>query len=89
MFAFKVLLQANRDKLARLISNEHSKVYSDAFGEVTRGLEVVEYACGITHLQKGEHSANVGTGVDSHSLMIPLGVCVGIPPFKVPAMMPM
>jgi malonate-semialdehyde dehydrogenase (acetylating) / methylmalonate-semialdehyde dehydrogenase len=89
MFAFKALLEANMDRLARLISNEHGKVYSDAVGEITRGLEVVEYACGIPHLQKGEHSANVGTGVDSHSLMQPLGVCVGITPFNFPAMVPM
>jgi len=89
MFAFKTLLESNKDKLARIISNEHGKVYSDAIGEITRGLEVVEYACGIPHLQKGEHSANVGTGVDSHSLMQPLGVCVGITPFNFPAMVPM
>ncbi|MGX9418711.1 CoA-acylating methylmalonate-semialdehyde dehydrogenase [Vibrio sp. WJH972] len=89
MFAFKALLEANKDALARLISNEHGKVYSDAIGEITRGLEVVEYACGIPHLQKGEHSANVGSGVDSHSLMQPLGVCVGITPFNFPAMVPM
>ena len=89
MFAFKALLEANKDTLARLISNEHGKVFSDAIGEITRGLEVVEYACGIPHLQKGEHSANVGTGVDSHSLMQPLGVCVGITPFNFPAMVPM
>jgi malonate-semialdehyde dehydrogenase (acetylating)/methylmalonate-semialdehyde dehydrogenase len=89
MFAFKALLEANMDRLARLISNEHGKVYSDAIGEITRGKEVVEYACGIPHLQKGEHSANVGTGVDSHSLMQPLGVCVGITPFNFPAMVPM
>jgi malonate-semialdehyde dehydrogenase (acetylating)/methylmalonate-semialdehyde dehydrogenase len=68
MFAFKALLEANRDKLPRLISNEHGKVYSDAVGEVTCGMEVVEYACGIPHLQKGEHSANVDTGVDSASV---------------------
>ncbi|RBW46910.1 methylmalonate-semialdehyde dehydrogenase (CoA acylating) [Psychromonas sp. B3M02] len=89
MFAFKTLLESNKDKLARLISNEHGKVYSDALGEITRGLEVVEFACGIPHLQKGEHSANVGTGVDSYSLMQPLGVCVGITPFNFPAMVPM
>ena len=89
MFAFKALLEANKDALARLISKEHGKVFSDAIGEITRGLEVVEYACGIPHLQKGEHSANVGTGVDSHSLMQPLGVCVGITPFNFPAMVPM
>ncbi len=89
MFSFKALLEANKEKLAALISSEHGKVLSDAMGEVTRGLEVVEYACGIPHLQKGEHSANVGTGVDSHSLMQPLGVCVGITPFNFPAMVPM
>lgn len=89
LFSFKALLEKNKDKLARLISNEHGKVYSDALGELARGIEVVEYACGIPHLQKGEHSANVGTGVDSHSLMQPLGVCVGITPFNFPAMVPM
>ncbi|OLQ72217.1 methylmalonate-semialdehyde dehydrogenase (acylating) [Photobacterium proteolyticum] len=89
MFKFKALLEENMEKLATLISQEHGKVYSDAVGEVTRGLEVVEFACGIPHLQKGEHSANVGTGVDSHSLMQPLGVCAGITPFNFPAMVPM
>ncbi|PHM36782.1 aldehyde dehydrogenase [Xenorhabdus mauleonii] len=89
MFKFKSLIEENRDRLARLISEEHGKIYSDAVGELTRGLEVVEFACGIPHLQKGEHSANVGTGVDSHSLMQPLGVCVGITPFNFPAMVSM
>ncbi|GKW23625.1 methylmalonate-semialdehyde dehydrogenase (acylating) [Pectobacterium carotovorum subsp. carotovorum] len=89
LFRFKALLEERMDTLARLISQEHGKIYSDAVGEVTRGLEVVEFACGIPHLQKGEHSANVGTGVDSHSLMQPLGVCVGITPFNFPAMVPM
>ncbi|PRI21454.1 CoA-acylating methylmalonate-semialdehyde dehydrogenase [Pectobacterium versatile] len=89
LFRFKALLEERMDTLARLISQEHGKVYSDAVGEVTRGLEVVEFACGIPHLQKGEHSANVGTGVNSHSLMQPLGVCVGITPFNFPAMVPM
>ena len=89
MFRFKALLEENMDRLARLISEEHGKVFSDAVGELTRGLEVVEFACGIPHLQKGEHSANVGTGVDSHSLMQPLGVCAGITPFNFPAMVPM
>jgi malonate-semialdehyde dehydrogenase (acetylating)/methylmalonate-semialdehyde dehydrogenase len=73
MFRFKALLEENMDRLARLISEEHGKVFSDAVGELTRGLEVVEFACG-PHLQKGEHSANVGTGVDSHSLMQPRGL---------------
>ncbi|MBT2916843.1 aldehyde dehydrogenase family protein, partial [Vibrio anguillarum] len=85
----KALLEQNMVRLARIISNEHGKIYSDAVGEVTRGLEVVEFACGIPHLQKGEHSANVGTHVDSHSLMQPLGVCAGITPFNFPAMVPM
>ncbi|MBD2797452.1 CoA-acylating methylmalonate-semialdehyde dehydrogenase [Xenorhabdus sp. 18] len=89
LFKFKSLLEENQDRLARLISEEHGKIYSDAVGELTRGLEVVEFACGIPHLQKGEHSANVGTGVDSHSLMQPLGVCAGITPFNFPAMVPM
>ncbi|PWC13456.1 CoA-acylating methylmalonate-semialdehyde dehydrogenase [Brenneria corticis] len=89
IFRFKALLEENMDTLARQISQEHGKVYSDAVGEITRGLEVVEFACGIPHLQKGEHSANVGSGVDSHSLMQPLGVCAGITPFNFPAMVPM
>lgn len=89
MFRFKAVLEANIEYLARLISEEHGKVFSDAVSELTRGLEAVEFACGIAHLQKGEHSANIGTGVDSHSLMQPLGVCVGITPFNFPAMVPM
>ena len=64
-------------------------MFSDAKGELTRGLEVVEFACGIPHLQKGEKSLNVGTGVDSWSQMMPLGVCAGIVPFNFPAMVPM
>lgn len=89
LFRFKSLLEKNRDRLAGLICEEQGKMYSDALGELTRGLEVVEFACGIAHLQKGEHSANVGTGVDCHSLMQPLGVCAGITPFNFPAMVPM
>ncbi|MDV6319845.1 CoA-acylating methylmalonate-semialdehyde dehydrogenase [Chromohalobacter sp. HP20-39] len=89
LFKFKALVEEHADELARLISREHGKVFSDAKGEVTRGLEVVEFACGIPHLQKGEHSMNVGTGVDSYSMMQPLGVCAGISPFNFPAMVPM
>ncbi|MCS2608152.1 CoA-acylating methylmalonate-semialdehyde dehydrogenase [Halomonas dongshanensis] len=89
LFKFKALVEEHADELARLISSEHGKVFSDAKGEVTRGLEVVEFACGIPHLQKGEHSMNVGTGVDSYSMMQPLGVCAGISPFNFPAMVPM
>jgi malonate-semialdehyde dehydrogenase (acetylating)/methylmalonate-semialdehyde dehydrogenase len=89
LFKFKALVEEHTDELARLISSEHGKVFSDAKGEVTRGLEVVEFACGIPHLQKGEHSMNVGTGVDSYSMMQPLGVCAGISPFNFPTMVPM
>ncbi|WP_087720185.1 CoA-acylating methylmalonate-semialdehyde dehydrogenase [Salinicola salarius] len=89
LFKFKALVEEHTDELARLITREHGKVFSDAKGEVTRGLEVVEFACGIPHLQKGEHSMNVGTGVDSYSMMQPLGVCAGISPFNFPAMVPM
>lgn len=89
MFQFKALLEQHKDELARLISQEHGKVLSDAHGELTRGLEVVEFACGIPHLLKGEHSLNVGRGVDSFSLMQPLGVCAGITPFNFPAMVPL
>mgnify|MGYP005827616277 FL=1 len=89
LFKFKALVEEHTDELARLISSEHGKVLSDAKGEVTRGLEVVEFACGIPHLQKGEHSMNVGSGVDSYSMMQPLGVCAGISPFNFPAMVPM
>ena len=89
MFRFKELMEQHRDELARLISREHGKVFSDAQGELTRGLEVVEFACGIPHLLKGEHSLNVGRGVDSHSMMQPVGVCAGITPFNFPAMVPL
>lgn len=89
MFKYKALLEEHTDEIARLIASEHGKVFSDAKGELTRGIEVVEYACGMPHLQKGEHSLNVGTGVDSFSLMQPLGVCAGITPFNFPAMVPL
>lgn len=89
LFKFKALLESNFDLLAEMISLEHGKVLSDAKGELTRGIEVVEFACGIPHLQKGEFSSNVGTGVDSFSLMQPLGVCAGISPFNFPVMVPM
>ena len=89
MFRFKALLEQQRGELAALITREHGKVQSDAQGELTRGLEVVEFACGIPHLQKGEFSQNVGSGVDSWSLMQPVGVCAGITPFNFPAMVPL
>ena len=89
MFAFKALIDQHRDELAELITMEHGKVLSDARNELARGLEVVEFATGIPHLLKGEHSLNVGRGVDGYSLMQPLGVCAGISPFNFPAMVPM
>lgn len=89
MFKFKALLEAHADELAEIISREHGKVFSDAHGEVTRGLEVVEFACGIPQLLKGEYSEQVGSGIDMYSVRQPLGVCVGITPFNFPAMVPM
>ncbi|BFU63535.1 CoA-acylating methylmalonate-semialdehyde dehydrogenase [Rodentibacter abscessus] len=89
LFKFKELLQRDWDTLARLITEEHGKVYSDSCGELTRGLEVVEFACGIPHLLKGEFSEQAGKGIDIHSSMQPLGVTIGITPFNFPAMVPM
>ncbi|MEP2619128.1 MAG: aldehyde dehydrogenase family protein, partial [Marinomonas sp.] len=89
LFKYKALLEHHADEIATLITQEHGKVFSDAKGELTRGIEVVEFSCGIPHLQKGEHSLNVGRDVDSMSLMQPLGVCAGITPFNFPAMVPM
>ncbi len=86
---FRALLEENADALAEIISREHGKVHDDALGEVTRGLEVVEFAVGIPHLLKGEVTENVGTSVDSHSLRQPLGVVAGITPFNFPTMVPM
>jgi malonate-semialdehyde dehydrogenase (acetylating)/methylmalonate-semialdehyde dehydrogenase len=89
LFRFKALLEQHLDELARLITLEHGKVFSDARGEVIRGTEVVEFACGIPQLLKGEFSESVGTGVDSWSQRQPVGVCAGITPFNFPAMVPM
>ena len=89
MFRFKDLLDRHQKDIARVISAEHGKTLSDAEGEVTRGLEVVEFACGAPHLLKGEYSDSVGTGIDSFSLRQPLGVVAGITPFNFPAMVPM
>jgi malonate-semialdehyde dehydrogenase (acetylating)/methylmalonate-semialdehyde dehydrogenase len=89
MFAFRELLNENVDELARIVSSEHGKVLEDAKGEVLRGLEVVEFACGIPHLLKGEYSDQVSTTVDAYSFRQPLGVCAGITPFNFPAMVPM
>ncbi|HAH12759.1 MAG TPA: methylmalonate-semialdehyde dehydrogenase (CoA acylating), partial [Pantoea agglomerans] len=89
LFNFKALMEKHRDELAALIVSEHGKVWSDALGELTRGIEVIEFACGIPHLLKGEYSPNVGSGVDSYSLMQPVGVVAGITPFNFPAMVPL
>jgi malonate-semialdehyde dehydrogenase (acetylating)/methylmalonate-semialdehyde dehydrogenase len=89
LFAFRELLNARKDDLAQLITAEHGKVHSDAVGEISRGQEVVEFACGIAHLLKGGQSGNASTGVDVHSRRDPLGVVGIISPFNFPAMVPM
>jgi len=89
MFKFRELVVEHTDELARIIAAEHGKTVEDAKGEVTRGMEVVEYACGIAELTKGEFSDQVSTGVDLHSFRQPLGVCAGITPFNFPIMVPM
>ncbi len=89
MFNFRDLILANLDELATLISAQHGKTFDDAKGEVARGMEVVEFACGIPHLLKGEYSAQVAGGVDSFSMRQPVGVVAGITPFNFPAMVPM
>ena len=86
---YKNLIEKNIDTLAKMISSEHGKTLDDAVGSVTRGLEVVEFACGIPHLLKGEFSQNVGSQIDSWSIRQPLGVTAGITPFNFPAMVPM
>ncbi|GLZ31477.1 methylmalonate-semialdehyde dehydrogenase (acylating) [Lentzea sp. NBRC 105346] len=89
LFAYRQLVHEHRDELAAIITAEHGKVLSDAAGEVQRGLEVVEFACGIPQLLKGEHSEQVSRGVDAYSIRQPLGVVAGITPFNFPAMVPM
>jgi len=89
LFAFRELVAAHRDDLARAITAEHGKTLDDARGEVDRGLEVVEFACGLGHLLKGEYSESVGPGIDSYSIRQPVGVVVGITPFNFPAMVPL
>ena len=89
MFAFKQLLEDNMTELAELLSSEHGKVVADSKGDVQRGLEVIEFACGIPHLLKGEYTEGAGPGIDVYSMRQPLGVCAGITPFNFPAMIPM
>ena len=86
---FRELMEQHRDELARLASEEHGKTLVDAAGSVQRGIEVIEFACGVPHLLKGEHSGDVGRGVDCHSLLQPVGVCAGITPFNFPVMVPL
>ncbi|MES9903267.1 MAG: CoA-acylating methylmalonate-semialdehyde dehydrogenase [Sedimenticola sp.] len=89
MFRFKQLLEEHADEICRLVTEEHGKVPADALGELQRGIEMIDYACGAPELLKGEHSKNVGTGIDSWSEFQPLGVVAGITPFNFPAMVPM
>ena len=89
MFRLKGLIEQHMDELASAITEEHGKTVDDAKGSITRGLEVVEFACGIPHLLKGEFSEDVGSGVDSYSVRQPLGVVAGITPFNFPAMIPL
>ena len=89
MFEFKRLLEANMDELAELLSSEHGKVIADSKGDVQRGLEVIEFACGIPHLLKGEYTEGAGPGIDIYAMRQPLGIVAGITPFNFPAMIPM
>src|SRR5690242_17091867 len=89
MFEFKRLVEARMDELAELLSSEHGKVLADSRGDVQRGLEVIEFACGIPHALKGEYTEGAGPGIDVYSMRQPLGVVAGITPFNFPAMIPM
>ncbi len=89
LFRLRDLIERHSEELAAILTREHGKVLADARGEVTRGLEIVEFACGIPQLLKGEYSDAVGRGIDSWSLRLPVGVCAGITPFNFPAMVPM
>lgn len=89
MFTFKALIEKHMDELAEMLSLEHGKVLEDSRGDVQRGLEVIEFACGIPHLQKGEYTEGAGPGIDVFSMRQPLGVVAGISPFNFPAMIPM
>ncbi|MEE2691989.1 MAG: CoA-acylating methylmalonate-semialdehyde dehydrogenase [Pseudomonadota bacterium] len=89
MFRFKELVEKDMDNLARMLSSEHGKILPDARGDVQRGLEVIEFACGIPHLMKGDYTDGAGPGIDVYSMRQPLGVVAGITPFNFPAMIPM
>jgi malonate-semialdehyde dehydrogenase (acetylating)/methylmalonate-semialdehyde dehydrogenase len=89
MFAFKTLVEKNMEELAHLLSSEHGKVIADSRGDIQRGLEVIEFACGIPHVSKGEYTQSAGPGIDVYSMRQPLGVVAGITPFNFPGMIPM
>jgi malonate-semialdehyde dehydrogenase (acetylating)/methylmalonate-semialdehyde dehydrogenase len=89
MFDFKRLVEANMNELAEMLSSEHGKVIADSKGDIQRGLEVIEFACGIPHVLKGEYTEGAGPGIDVYSMRQPLGVAAGITPFNFPAMIPM
>jgi malonate-semialdehyde dehydrogenase (acetylating)/methylmalonate-semialdehyde dehydrogenase len=89
MFEFKRLVEANMNELAERLSAEHGKVIADSKGDIQRGLEVIEFSCGIPHALKGEYTIGAGPGIDVYSMRVPLGVCAGITPFNFPAMIPM
>jgi malonate-semialdehyde dehydrogenase (acetylating)/methylmalonate-semialdehyde dehydrogenase len=89
MFEFKRLIERDMNTLAEILSSEHGKVIADSKGDIQRGLEVIEFACGIPHILKGEYTEGAGPGIDVYSMRQPLGVCAGITPFNFPAMIPM
>lgn len=89
MFRFKALVEDNMEELAHLLSSEHGKVIADSRGDIRRGLEVIEFCCGIPHASKGEHTSGAGPGIDVYSMRQPIGVVAGITPFNFPAMIPM
>jgi malonate-semialdehyde dehydrogenase (acetylating)/methylmalonate-semialdehyde dehydrogenase len=89
MFEFKRLIERDMNALAEILSSEHGKVIADSKGDIQRGLEVIEFACGIPHILKGEYTEGAGPGIDVYSMRQPLGVCAGITPFNFPAMIPM
>jgi len=89
MTRFRELVEGHKDEIVRLIVDEHGKTTLDAAGSLTRGIEVIEFASGAPHLLKGEHAEDVGRGVDSHSILQPIGVCAGVVPFNFPAMVPL
>ncbi|MDB5715311.1 MAG: CoA-acylating methylmalonate-semialdehyde dehydrogenase, partial [Sphingomonadales bacterium] len=89
MFEFKRLIEANMDELANMLSSEHGKVVADSKGDIQRGLEVIEFCCGIPHVLKGEYSGGAGPGIDVYSFRQPIGIGAGITPFNFPAMIPL